>query len=179
MSVNVSVRQFRPELVEEVRSAPLTSGLSPKSLVIEITESTLMQDEEKTLTLVHDLKELGVQLPLDDFGTGMASLSYLKQFPVDFVKIDASFVRELRESVVDQAVLRAIADLSRTLEFEIVAEGVEDLKLLPMLRELGATYFQGYGIARPQLLADWVEQAGSPVAALRATNSKPHLSTHP
>ncbi|EAR62934.1 cache domain-containing protein [Neptuniibacter caesariensis] len=158
MSVNVSVRQFRPELVEEVRSALLTSGLSPKSLVIEITESTLMQDEEKTLTLLHELKELGVQLSLDDFGTGYSSMAYLKRFNLDQLKIDRAFISDLPQNPDDAAITSAIIDVASHFGLVTVAEGIEKPEQAEFLASVGCIEGQGYYYEKPIPANDLTER---------------------
>ena len=154
-------------LFDFIREKLAAYSVPRERVCFEITETSAVSDAEKAALLIKGLRSGGCRFALDDFGTGMASLNYLKLFPVDYVKIDGSFVRGLKDSVVDQAVLKTIADLSQALEFEIIAESVEDLQLLPLLREFGVSYFQGYGVARPQLLDDWVKDTGSPVDAMK------------
>lgn len=149
MSVNVSVRQFRPELVEEVRSALEVSGLPARALVIEITESTLMQDEEKTLGLLHELKALGVQLSLDDFGTGYSSMAYLKRFNLDQLKIDRAFIADLPHNQDDAAITSAIIDVANHFGLITVAEGVETAQQAQFLADVGCIEGQGYLYEKP------------------------------
>jgi len=149
MSVNVSVRQFRPELVEEVRSALVASGLPPHALVIEITESTLMQDEETTLLLLQELKQIGVQLSLDDFGTGYSSMAYLKRFNLDQLKIDRAFISDLPHNRDDAAITSAIIDVASHFGLVTVAEGIETEEQARFLADVGCVEGQGYLYERP------------------------------
>ncbi|MDO6459472.1 EAL domain-containing protein [Granulosicoccaceae sp. 1_MG-2023] len=166
--INLSGSNLDDEHLFDFIREKLAAYAVPRDKVcFEITETSAVNDTAKAATLIKGLRSGGCRFALDDFGTGMASLQYLKLFPVDYVKIDGSFVRELKNSVVDQAVLKAIAELSRTMDFAIVAESVEDLSLLPMLRSFGVSYFQGYGVARPQLLDGWMKDADSPVVAIK------------
>ncbi len=126
VSVNLSGRQILdPDLVSDVRRALAESGLPPSDLVLEMTESVLVQDVAATVGTLQALKALGVRLAIDDFGTGYSSLSYLRQFPIDILKIDRSFISGLDGSNDSTALVRSILDLSSTLRLETVAEGIE------------------------------------------------------
>lgn len=149
MSVNVSVRQFRPELVDEVRSALMESGLPPRALVIEITESTLMHDEEATLVLLQELKNIGVQLSLDDFGTGYSSMAYLKRFNLDQLKIDRAFISDLPNDKDDAAITSAIIDVAHHFGLVTVAEGVETPEQVAFLANVGCVEGQGFLYEKP------------------------------
>jgi EAL domain-containing protein (putative c-di-GMP-specific phosphodiesterase class I) len=149
MSVNVSVRQFRPELVDEVRSALMESGLPPHALVIEITESTLMHDEEATLVLLQELKNIGVQLSLDDFGTGYSSMAYLKRFNLDQLKIDRAFISDLPNDKDDAAITSAIIDVAHHFGLVTVAEGVETPEQVAFLANVGCVEGQGFLYEKP------------------------------
>ncbi|WP_299180091.1 cache domain-containing protein [uncultured Neptuniibacter sp.] len=155
MSVNVSVRQFRPELVVEVKDALEQSGLSPESLVLEITESTLMQDEETTLQLLLELKSLGVQLSLDDFGTGYSSMAYLKRFNLDQLKIDRAFISDLPNNPDDAAITSAIIDVASHFGLVTVAEGVETVEQAQFLASVGCIEGQGYLYEKPISAVDF------------------------
>lgn len=145
MSVNLSGRQVQDAgLVADVADALRVSGLDPGSLVLEITESVVMDDSEATIARLHELKELGVLLAIDDFGTGYSSLSYLGRFPVDILKIDRAFVSSIGESTEDSALVRAIIKLAHTFHLQTVAEGIEDLRQLELLVDMGCTLGQGY-----------------------------------
>ncbi len=150
MSVNLSVRQFRDErLVDTVASAIEEAGLAAARLQLEITESLLMEDVEQVIAKLHALKAMGLALEVDDFGTGYSSLSYLKRFPLDTLKIDRSFVRELPGDTDDAAVCRAIIALAHSLRLRVVAEGVETVEQLDFLRAEGCDLIQGYLFSRP------------------------------
>jgi diguanylate cyclase (GGDEF)-like protein/PAS domain S-box-containing protein len=155
MAVNLSALQFRRAgLVEAVAGALERSGLPPRLLELELTESILLQDVDNTLDTVRRLKALGVRLSIDDFGTGYSSLSYLKRFAVDRLKIDRSFVRDLNTDPDNAAIVRAVIQLARSLRLGIVAEGVETEAQLAFLREEGCQDVQGYLFSRPLALAD-------------------------
>lgn len=150
VSVNLSGKQLQdPGLVEEVAQVLTTTGLSPESLVLEITESVLMRSPEAASRLLHRLKELGIRLAVDDFGTGYSSLSYLHQFPVDIVKVDRSFVCNLGQGPKHKALARGITELTTALELQTVAEGIEEAWQVKELRQLNYQMGQGYYFARP------------------------------
>jgi EAL domain-containing protein (putative c-di-GMP-specific phosphodiesterase class I) len=150
ISVNVSVRQFQhPDLLGDVSSALLRSGLDPSLLTLEITESLFVQDAANTARKLEEIKELGVRLALDDFGTGYSSLSYLRRFPIDTLKIDKSFIDGVATSSEACAVAAAIVTLGQTLRMEVVAEGLEDAQQLARLNELDCPLGQGYHFAKP------------------------------
>lgn len=150
MSVNVSAVQFaQPRLLETVRTTLEDTGFPPEKLVLEITESVLMKDAETTIGMLKALKNMGVRISMDDFGTGYSSLSYLKRFPIDIVKIDKSFVRDISEDEDDAAIIRLIIALARSLRLTTVAEGVETPEQLAFLRREQCDRFQGYFFSRP------------------------------
>lgn len=150
MAVNLSAVQFRRgELEQTVQQALQSSGLPPRLLELELTESILIGDTERVLATVTRLKALGVQLSIDDFGTGYSSLSYLKRFHVDKLKIDQSFVRDLAHDPEDDAIVRAIIQMARSLDLLTIAEGVETAAQLQQLQKDGCDQAQGYHLARP------------------------------
>ena len=150
VSVNLSARQFQEhDLVETIRGALEDSELAPSSLILEITESGLMQRTAGTIGRLTELRALGIHLAIDDFGTGYSSLSYLERFPVDCLKIDRSFISELLPSGERPAIARAIVELGRTLDLRVVAEGIEEPAQADWLISLGCTYGQGYLYSRP------------------------------
>jgi EAL domain-containing protein (putative c-di-GMP-specific phosphodiesterase class I) len=150
ISVNLSSRQFRSEtLAAAVARALRASGLAPEFLELELTESLLMENTDQAMTVMGSLKALGVAISIDDFGTGYSSLGYLKRFPIDSLKIDRSFVRDLATSPKDAAIIDAIAALARSLGIGLVAEGVEDAHQAEYLRERNCTELQGYLFGRP------------------------------
>ena len=145
VAVNVSARQVhQPGLVEIVAEALRDSGLPPDSLVLEITESLVMQNAELAITRLHELKALGVRLAIDDFGTGYSSLSYLRRFPVDILKIDKSFVDGVGQHGKERELAQSIIDLGQTLNLEIVAEGVERADQLGWLKSRNCDTAQGF-----------------------------------
>ena len=150
VAVNVSSVQFhRPGLSETILSALASSGLAPKRLEVEITESIFLEGSEATLKLLHSLKALGIRIALDDFGTGYSSLSYLQSFPFDKIKIDRSFIQALLTRPGASAVVRAITDLARALGMETTAEGVEESSQLDELYAHGCSSVQGFLLSRP------------------------------
>jgi diguanylate cyclase (GGDEF)-like protein len=150
VSVNLSPRQIQSKsVVEDVRAALDESGIEPSSLVLEITESTLLHDAPSTMEKLNALKGLGVKLAIDDFGTGYSSLSYLQRFPIDALKIDRSFISGVTSGIEDSALTEAIIRMARTLSLSTVAEGIEHPEQLARLTELGCGSGQGFLLARP------------------------------
>jgi EAL domain-containing protein (putative c-di-GMP-specific phosphodiesterase class I) len=145
VAVNISGRHLQQgDLVADVRQALEASGLEPESLLIELTESTMMHNSESNLLRLKELKALGVRLAIDDFGTGYSSLSYLHRFPIDILKIDRSFVSRLTESAEGPKLARAVVMLGETLGLETVAEGVEVDEQVTQLLQLGCVAAQGF-----------------------------------
>jgi EAL domain-containing protein (putative c-di-GMP-specific phosphodiesterase class I) len=157
VSVNLSTRQLlESDLVVQVAEVLDRNGLDPSALVLEITEGSLLQGVAETIEKLRDLKGLGVRLAIDDFGTGSSSLGHLRQFPIDVLKIDKSFVDEIATSGSEgPALVRAIVELANTLQLETVAEGIEEIDQLTQLRSVGCVSGQGFLFARP-LQADAV-----------------------
>ena len=150
VAVNLSILQFRHgDLVEQVADALRESGLPPEQLELEITESVLMRETDKVLTTAARLKSLGVRLAIDDFGTGYSSLAYLQRLSVDKLKIDQSFVRAALHSHGTTAIVRAIIEMARALELEVVAEGIETEAEREFLEGAQCSMGQGYLFARP------------------------------
>ena len=150
VSVNLSPKQLQHQrIVEDVSAALTDSGLDPSRLLLEVTESVLMEDTEANIATLHRLKALGVHLAIDDFGTGYSSLSYLRRFPIDIVKIDKSFIDGITEGSEASALARAIITLGQTLHLDTVAEGIEHAEQFGELRSLGCDLGQGYHFARP------------------------------
>jgi EAL domain-containing protein (putative c-di-GMP-specific phosphodiesterase class I) len=139
----------RASVVEEVRAALEESGLAPSCLVLEITESVLVANDEVVLERLHALKALGVRLAIDDFGTGYSSLNYLRILPVDVLKIDKAFADRVGEQHEDAMLLRGIIDLGHMLGIEVVAEGIERAEQAVELRALGCDRAQGFWFGRP------------------------------
>lgn len=150
MSVNISAQQFGTEsFVEEVRGIVKAHGIDPQRLTLEITENMLLTNFTQTTAHMAALKEIGVRISLDDFGTGYSSLQYLKRLPIDELKIDMMFVQEITTDVRDQAIVRAIVALARSLGLSVVAEGVETEEQRQILIDAGCDLLQGYLYARP------------------------------
>ena len=151
LAINLSPVQFKKgDLVAAVQAALDASGLSPDRLELEITELVLLQNTEKTLAVLHQLRAAGIAVALDDFGTGYSSLSYLRSFPFDKIKIDQSFVRDLTMNNEAMSIVRAVTGLGHSLCMKTTAEGVETMEQLDQLRQEGCTEVQGYIFSRPQ-----------------------------
>jgi EAL domain-containing protein (putative c-di-GMP-specific phosphodiesterase class I) len=168
MAVNLSSQQFhRPDVVRTIAGVLTQSGLDPQSLELEITESSLMasgSDVEATLVA---LKELGVKLAIDDFGTGYSSLAYLKRFPVDKLKVDQSFVRDIPDNAKGMEICAVVVNLGKALGLEVLAEGVENEIQFSHLRQLGCESVQGYLLGRPVPAAEMAAQLRGNAVALR------------
>ena len=150
MAVNLSARQLaRPEIVDEVRDILAETGLPAPTLILEITESMVMQDMELAIERLQQLKALGVLLAIDDFGTGYSSLNYVRRFPVDILKVDKSFIDEVADGGESSALTAAVIELAGILNLKPVAEGIERADQLERLMELNCDLGQGYFFARP------------------------------
>jgi diguanylate cyclase (GGDEF)-like protein len=150
IAVNLSVKQLlKKDFAATVEQALADTRLPPSLLELEITESTLMENAQDTLEALHRLRSLGVRLSIDDFGTGYSSLSYLKRFPVDIIKIDRSFVRDVSHDADDASIVTGIIALAHSLRLEVVAEGVETEAQLRFLKEQSCDLLQGYYLSQP------------------------------
>ncbi len=150
VAVNVSARQFRAgDLLDTISNALRRHGIPARLLELELTESMLMEDPQATIGLLQQLKDLGVNLALDDFGTGYSSFAYLGRFPIDTLKIDQSFVRNIASEPSDASIVSAIIGLAQRLRLRVVAEGVETEAQLGYLKKLGCELIQGYLVGRP------------------------------
>jgi EAL domain-containing protein (putative c-di-GMP-specific phosphodiesterase class I) len=152
-----------------VRDALRRHDVPPHWLVLEMTETMLLDDPDKALERLRELKLAGIRVAIDDFGTGYSSLAYLRRYPVHMVKIDREFVAEIAASTQDQCIVRAMVDLAKGLDYVVLAEGVETGAELEVLRELGCQLVQGYLIGRPMpsedaLLLATSAQAGASAA---------------
>jgi diguanylate cyclase (GGDEF)-like protein/PAS domain S-box-containing protein len=155
IAVNVSVRQFRdPDFVDEVMSAIVNSGIAPHKLKLELTESLLADGIEVTVAKMGRLKEMGVTLSLDDFGMGYSSLSYLKRLPLDQLKIDREFVKDILTDANDAAIARTIVGLAQSLGLDVIAEGVETQAQRLFLAQQGCHAYQGYLFCKPLPIED-------------------------
>jgi diguanylate cyclase (GGDEF)-like protein len=168
VAVNLSATQFMdPGLAEHVAHVLSSHLISAGDFELELTESTIMRDVPRAVSTLNQLNELGVKLAIDDFGTGYSSLAYLKRFPLDLLKIDRSFVRDVQRDQEDAAIVRAVVAMAHTLGLHVVAEGVETREQLDFLSRLGARYIQGFLYSRPlpeeeliEFLAGWDGAAG-------------------
>jgi EAL domain-containing protein (putative c-di-GMP-specific phosphodiesterase class I) len=150
LSVNVSARQFHEQgFVAQVKAAVLYHAINPILLKLEPTESILLENIEGTISIMNELKAIGVHFALDDFGTGFSSLQYLKKLPLNQLKIDQSFVRDLVSDNNDQAIVRTIIAMAKSLNLEVIAEGVETEKQQQILETNGCNHFQGYLFGKP------------------------------
>jgi EAL domain-containing protein (putative c-di-GMP-specific phosphodiesterase class I) len=162
IAVNMSSLQIRqPDLVKRVLEILAETGLPARSLELEITEGTLLQNNEHTLQVLLDLKKAGIALHMDDFGTGYSSLSYLSHFPIDVVKIDRSFICSLDLDRKHGELVEAILTMAQAMGLEVVAEGIESESQRKRLRELSCEYGQGFLFARPMDPADAEEMLRS------------------
>jgi diguanylate cyclase (GGDEF)-like protein len=157
MAVNLSARQFRQDsLLETVRGALTAARLEPRYLELELTESAVMQDAETSVQIMKRLSDAGLRISVDDFGTGYSSLSYLRRLPLDKLKIDRSFIREIVTSRDDAEIVRAIISLAHSLHLKVIAEGVETAEQLSFLRSLGCDQYQGYYCSQPLPPAEFI-----------------------
>ncbi|MBN8942520.1 MAG: PAS-domain containing protein [Rhizobiales bacterium] len=161
VAVNLSPVQFKNRgLVAMIVHALAASGLPPQRLELEITEAVLLQNDDVTIAMLHELRALGIRIAMDDFGVGYSSLSYLRSFPFDKIKIDRSFIADLDRNKDNAAIVRAMADLGASLRIETTAEGVETPEQLAIVRACGCTEIQGYLISAPRPAADALDLIG-------------------
>jgi EAL domain-containing protein (putative c-di-GMP-specific phosphodiesterase class I) len=150
LSINLAPSALlRPELIDSIRDTLVKYDLKPGRLTVEITENAMMQDLDRSRRALSELRGLGVQLSLDDYGTGYCSLTYLRDLPLNEVKIDRSFVMNLVPGSTDAAIVASTVQLARTLGLRTVAEGVENLEVLRFLADLGCDLGQGFLLGRP------------------------------
>jgi EAL domain-containing protein (putative c-di-GMP-specific phosphodiesterase class I) len=150
VAVNLSARQFQQhDLLDTASRILKETGLDPRWLELEITESIAMQNADYTIVILRDLKDMGIQIAMDDFGTGYSSLSYLKKFPIDSLKIDQSFVRDIPTDANDAAIANAIIVLAHSLKLKVVAEGVETPEQEAFLKEHQCDRMQGFLFSNP------------------------------
>jgi diguanylate cyclase len=150
VAVNLSARQLQQEdLVERIAGILRESGVSPESIQLEITEGAVLKNVDSAIAMLRQLNEMGIQIALDDFGTGYSSLTYLKRFPIDAVKIDRSFVRDLEHDDSDATIVSTVIGMAENLHLNVIAEGVETENQLEFLRQRGCNEYQGYLFSRP------------------------------
>jgi EAL domain-containing protein (putative c-di-GMP-specific phosphodiesterase class I) len=150
MCVNLSMRQLQdPDLVDKIERALRRAALDANKLKLEITETMVMEDEQHVIDFLQDLSALGVRISLDDFGSGYSSLNYVKNLPVDDLKIDKSFIDCLGEDPVNDAIVRLIADFAHTLGLKVTAEGVENERQVASLTAMRCDLVQGFYFSKP------------------------------
>jgi diguanylate cyclase (GGDEF)-like protein/PAS domain S-box-containing protein len=163
LSVNVSAKQFlQTDFVAQIQTAIQRNAINPRLLKLEATESLLLDNFENTITAMNALKEIGVQFSLDDFGTGYSSLQYLKRLPLSQLKIDQSFVRDLGTDSSDKAIVRTIIAMAKSLNLDVIAEGVETEQQMLFLLNNGCMHFQGYLFGKPVPIAQFNESLRNP-----------------
>lgn len=171
IAVNVSAKQFRqPDFVVQVQKTVWRHGIQPASLKLELTESLVLDNVDDTIAKMHALKAFGVIFSMDDFGTGYSSLSYLKRLPLDQIKIDQSFVRDITTDKTDLVMVKTIVDLGENFEMDVIAEGVETQAQLELLKQCGCASFQGYLFGKPVLLPEFEELLTQLHGASQAVN---------
>lgn len=155
VAVNVSAVQFREPkaLIQSVTRALEMTGASPSRLIIEVTESLLIHDQESVLETIRALRQIGLKFSLDDFGTGYSSLSYLSAFPFSQVKVDRGFVQTLETNLASRAIVETVCSLAHKLGMQTVVEGIETEAQLAIVRDLGADRAQGFLLGRPAAIA--------------------------
>jgi EAL domain-containing protein (putative c-di-GMP-specific phosphodiesterase class I) len=172
VAVNLSMLNLHdPELTESVAELLVACGVPPAFLKVEVTESAIMSDPERALETLRCLRGMGVAVAIDDFGTGHSSLNYLKHLPVEDIKLDRSFVREMRVDESDFAIVRSTVQLAHSLDLRVIAEGVEDEETWDLLAALGCDAAQGYYMSRPlpaEDLESWLHDSpwGLPVGSI-------------
>jgi EAL domain-containing protein (putative c-di-GMP-specific phosphodiesterase class I) len=170
LAVNISARQFRQsDFTDQVQAALQTSGADPSRLKLELTESLVLADPEQATHIMKVLRELGVMFSMDDFGTGYSSLAYLKRLPLDQLKIDQSFVRDIPDDANSCVIAKAIIALGHSLGLKVIAEGVETQAQRDFLAGVGCLAYQGYLFGRPA-------SAGAIEALLRGWSPKRQIS---
>jgi diguanylate cyclase (GGDEF)-like protein len=187
LAINLSATQFRHEtLVEVIRSALAKESLDARCLEIELTESAVMTNPEESVGVLKQLRKMGLTVAVDDFGTGYSSLSYLRRFPIDKLKIDRSFVRDLATSRTDESIVRAIISLAHSVGLQVVAEGVETEEQLGRVRALGCDHWQGYYCCEPQpaelfgaMLRDQAGTRAGPATGIAGVPRAAGTVTHP
>lgn len=154
LAINLSPRQFKQaDFVDQLRQVLLATGANPQQLKLELTEGVMLENPEDAIVKIRQIKQLGVRFALDDFGTGYSSLQYLKQLPIDQIKIDQSFIRDIEIDINNAAIVKTIIAMSHAMGLEVIAEGVETQAQLDFLKKNGCLHYQGYLFARPMPLS--------------------------
>ena len=144
VAVNLSAKQFESDIPQLITSILMETRISPSSLGLEITEGTAMKNVDQNIRMMEKLRNLGLDISIDDFGTGYSSLAYLKKFPIHTLKIDRSFIMDIQKNLDDLAITQAVIAMGQNLRLKVLAEGVENIEQLQLLREAGCDYIQGY-----------------------------------
>ena len=171
LSVNLSPRQFRQrDLADRIEQVLDASGLQPQLLTVEVTEGVLMDNLQQGINVLGRLREIGVSIAIDDFGTGYSSLAYLKNLPIDYLKIDRVFVKDIVEDKNDAAIANSIITLAHNLGMEVIAEGVEDNEVLEILQAFGCDHYQGFYCSRP-VNSEAIPQLAEQYKLIKSSNS--------
>jgi EAL domain-containing protein (putative c-di-GMP-specific phosphodiesterase class I) len=172
VAVNLSPVQFRHgDVAAMIHAVLLETGLAANRLEIEITESVLIGDFSRAVSILRRMKALGVRISMDDFGTGYSSLSYLQSFPFDKIKIDRAFIANVERNSQSASIVRAVIGLGRGLQVPVVAEGVETREQMAFLQEESCDQMQGYLLGRPGPIGNYAEILGRPVEAADDTDN--------
>lgn len=159
LSINVSPKEFsHSNFATDFMEIVSSSGINPKNIQVELTENVLLMDIDDARAKINEIKTLGVRFAIDDFGTGQSSLAYIKHLPVDTLKIDRCFVKDIRTDIVDETIVETTVSMAKRLGLNIVAEGVEDEATLQILRSMGCTYVQGYYLGKPEPIEDFIQR---------------------
>ncbi|PCI46110.1 MAG: hypothetical protein COB51_07840, partial [Moraxellaceae bacterium] len=155
ISVNLSVRQLCDrKLIKMIRNVLSETGIKPQWLVLEITESMVMDSPEEKIRILEELQSFGISIAIDDFGTGYSSLSYVRKLPIDILKVDREFIKDINLDRNGEAIIRAILALSKSLGLKVVAEGVEEASQVEFLKEIGCDFVQGFFFSKPLSVID-------------------------
>jgi EAL domain-containing protein (putative c-di-GMP-specific phosphodiesterase class I) len=158
IGVNLSPRQFnQKDLAPSIENIIDETGLAPKWLDLEVTESSIMENPEKVIETLNQLHSIGIKISIDDFGTGYSSLSYLKTFPIDVLKIDQSFIRDITVDSDDEVIVKTIIAMGHNLGLKIVAEGVEQKEQLDVIKQYDCEWYQGYYFSKPVPAEEFVK----------------------
>ncbi len=182
VAVNLSARQFQPQIIEKIQTLLTYTALNPAQLDLEITESLAMGDVNLTIELLHQLRSMGIQLSMDDFGTGYCSLTYLKRFPLHCLKIDKSFVHTMTDDPVDRAIIESIVTLSQTLGLKVIVEGVETVEQYRLLDALHCDEVQGFLLSSPlpaNEIQAFITQHHQKVCGLKSSGKSSQESSSP
>mgnify|MGYP000302941661 CR=1 FL=1 len=158
LSFNLSGRQFRQhDLAQKLLEITKKHNIKPNTIELEITESVIMEDPELTKFICEQFKEIGFKLSLDDFGTGYSSLSYIREYPIDSIKVDRSFITNVESDITNQAIINAVLSIAKSMDLEVICEGVETKEQLAFLEKMGVNHMQGYYFSKPLTEADFIK----------------------